>query len=35
MPEWLTLDVVNGLGTSTGFFAGLLIGRNVWLWRRK
>jgi hypothetical protein len=35
MLEWLTLDVVNGLGTSTGFFAGLLIGRKLWLRRRK
>jgi|TARA_B100001971_G_C18252206_1_gene579180 hypothetical protein len=31
MAEWLTLDVINGIGTSTGFFAGLLIAKEIWI----
>ncbi len=35
MIEWLTLDPLNGIATTIGFFISLIIGRYLRLWRER
>lgn len=36
MMDWLlSVDVVNALGTTSGFFLGFLFGRRLLIWRRR
>lgn len=35
MPAWLSGDVLNGLGTTVGFFIFAIIGRAVRRWMKE
>jgi hypothetical protein len=35
MIEWLTVDPLNGIATTIGFFVSLIIGRYLRQWRER